>query len=157
MLTLLFYSVLILDDNSIQSEQIRATRGVNKEKERLQILIAEPEKELLWLFSACLTSLAVNIKEVSSGHQAIKHFLKSVENKRPYDAIILDTHLYNPSGLAVAKRIHSEKPDQQIVLVTTTPIEKLKQECLKIAGLGEKDILTMPFRLSKLISALKII
>ena len=62
---------------------------------------------------------------------------------------MIDTHLVNPTGLEVAKTIRREKPDQKLVLVTTTPIENLPAECLKTAEIKEKDILTMPFKLSK--------
>ena len=123
---------------------------LNKEKEQIQILIAESESELLLLFRDYLSSLGMKTETVSIGHQAIKLFHKSKENKRPYDAIVLDTHLYFPSGLDVAKKIHLEKPDQKLVLVTTTPKEYLSKECLETAGITDRDILTMPFKLSKL-------
>ena len=85
----------------------------------------------------------------ANGQEAIEQFLKSKENKRPYNAIVLDTHLHNPSGLDVAKKIRSEKPDQKVVVVTTTPRKYLPEECLKNAGLEDKDILLIPFNLSK--------
>ena len=91
----------------------------------------------------------------ASGQEAIEQFLKSKENKRPYNAIVIDTHLYNPSGLDVAKKIRSEKLDQKVVLVTTTPRKNLPEECLKNAGLEDKDILSIPFNLSKLSNVLK--
>ena len=61
----------------------------------------------------------------SSGQENLDYFLQSKEKQRPYDAILLDTHLFNLSGLEVAKRIRSEKPDKKLVLVTTTPKESL--------------------------------
>ena len=67
---------------------------------------------------------------------------------------MLDTHLHNTSGLDVAKKIRSEKPDQKLVLVTTTPKEYLPRECLNTARIEDKYILTMPFRLSNLVTAL---
>ena len=128
----------------------------NKELEQNQILIAESESELLVLFREYLSSLGIKTETASSGQEAIYQFLKSKENKNPYDAVVLDTHLYDPSGLEVAKRIHSQKPDQKIVLVTTTPKENLKQEGLKTAEIKDKDILIMPFKMSKLKIALEI-
>ena len=101
-----------------------------------------------------MSSLGIKTETASSGHEAIYQFLKSKENKNHYDAVVLDTHLYSPSGLEVAKKIHSQKPDQKIVLVTTTPKENLKQECLKTAEIKDDNILTMPFKLSRLASVL---
>ena len=128
----------------------------NKESEQLQILIAESDSDLLTLFKEYLSSLGVKTETATSGQEAIEQFLKSKENKRPYNAIVLDTHLQNPSGLDVAKKIRSEKPDQKVVMITTTPRKYLPEECLKNARLEDKYILSIPFNLSKLANLLKI-
>jgi len=128
---------------------------MKKELEQMQILIAEAESELLFLFRTYLSSLGMSIKTANTGHKTLEYFLDSMKKERPYNAIVLDTHLDNPSGLDIAKRIHSEKPEQTLVLVTTTPKEYLPAESLKAAGIKDKDILTMPFKLSKLATALK--
>lgn len=127
----------------------------NKELEQTQILIAESESELLVLFREYLSSLGMKTQTASSGQEAIEYFLEGQKNERPYDAIVVDTHLSHPSGLDVAKRIRSEKPDHKLVLVTTTPKENLQPECLKTAGIMDRNILTMPFRMSILASVLK--
>jgi CheY-like chemotaxis protein len=92
----------------------------------------------------------MNTEIANSGEKAMDCFFGSIKKNRPYDAIIVDTHLTNPSGLDVAKRIRKEMPDQKIVIVTTSPKEYLPAECLETAGIKDKDILTMPFRISKL-------
>ncbi|KAA2282472.1 MAG: response regulator [Candidatus Nitrosocosmicus sp.] len=127
----------------------------NKESEQTQILIAESNSELLVLFREYLSSFGIKAETVSNGHEAIEQFLNNKENEHPYDAIVLDTHLSSPSGLEVAKKIRSEKPNQKLVLVTTTPKENLPKGCLETARIREGDILTMPFKLSKLASVLK--
>ncbi len=144
-----------MSSNIFQDKQVEEAHSLNKVKEQLQILIAESESDLLTLFREYLSSLGMKIETASSGHEAIEQFVTSEENERPYDAIVLDTHLLNPSGLDIAKRIRSQKPNQKLVLVTTTPKENLQQECLKTAGILDKDILTIPFRMSKLIRVLK--
>ena len=90
----------------------------------------------------------------SSGQETLYYFLQSKEKQRPYDAILLD-HLFNPSGLEVAKRIRSEKPGQKLVLVTTTPKESLPAECLRTTAIKDIDVLTMPFKLTKLATDLR--
>ena len=97
----------------------------------------------------------MNTEIANSGEKAMDCFFGSMKKNRPYDAIILDTHLSSPSGLDVAKRIRREKPDQKLVIVTTSPKEYLPSECLETAGIKDKDILTMPFRISKLGLVLK--
>jgi two-component system, OmpR family, response regulator len=127
----------------------------NKESEQLQILIAESDSDLLTLFKEYLSSLGVKTETATSGQEAIEQFLKSKENKRPYNAIVLDTHLQNLSGLEVAEKIRSEKPDQKVVMITTTPRKYLPEKYLRNARLEDKDILSIPFNLSKLANVLK--
>ena len=90
----------------------------------------------------------------NSGDKAIDCFHDRTTLNEPYGTIIVDTHLPNPSGLDVVKRIRSEKPDQKMILVTTTPKDHLPSECLKTAGIKDSEILTMPFKLTRLASAL---
>jgi DNA-binding response OmpR family regulator len=69
-----------------------------------------------------------------------------------YDVVIINTHLPDKSGLDVAREIHKKKRSQRIIMTTTTPIEHLPIESLNSAGLSQRDVLTMPFRFSKLLS-----
>jgi two-component system, OmpR family, response regulator len=126
-----------------------------KELAQAQILIGESDNELLLLFRTYLSSLGIGTETASSGQEALDYFLQSKEKRIPYEAILLDTHLYNPSGLDVAKKIRSEKPDQKLVLVTTTPKKHLSEECLRTTALKDIDVLTMPFKLAKLATVLR--
>ena len=125
------------------------------ESEPIKVLIAEAESELLFLFESYFASLGIRTETADSGTQTLDLFFDSKDHGKPYDAIVLDTHIYDPSGLEVAKRIHSQMPDQKLILVTTTPKEYLSKDCLKIAGIKDTDILPMPFKLSKLATALR--
>lgn len=68
---------------------------------------------------------------------------------------MLDTHIVYPRGLEVAERICFEEPDQKLVIFTTKPNEYLPKDCSKTAGIKDKDDLTMPFRVSELMTVLK--
>ena len=138
-----------MSSNIFQDRQVENAHSLNKVKEQLLILIAESESDLLTLFREYLSLVGMKTETASSGHEAIEQFVTSEGNDMPFDAIVLDTHLLNPSGLDIAKRIRSQKPDQKLVLITTSPKENLQQECLKNAGILDKDILTIPFRMSK--------
>ena len=156
MLTLIFYSRWnILSAKTPQNKQIENSQSLEKELDKKEILIAEAEDELHWLSSTYMSSLGMNAEIANSGEKAMDCFFGSMKKNRPYDAIILNTHLSNPSGLDVAKRIRREKPDQKLVIVTTSPKEYLPSECLETARIKDKDILTMPFRISKLGLVLK--
>jgi CheY-like chemotaxis protein len=84
----------------------------------------------------------------NNGERALNCFLDHKTKGWQYEAILIDTHLSNLSGLDVAKRIKTEKPDQKLVLVTTTSRECLSSDCLKTVGIRDNDILIMPFKMS---------
>ncbi len=128
---------------------------LSKEFEPSKILIAEPEPDILSLFKAFLETLGVRSATVSDGEAALKIFLEKENKGKPYDAVILNTHLKGLGGLDLAKMIHDKSPTQRIIMVTTTPMEHLPKNVLKSAMIDEEDILTMPFRLSNFISRLK--
>ena len=94
-----------------------------KELEQALILIAESETDLLLLFSDYLSAVGLKSESANSGDQAIDCFHDRTTLNKPYETIIVDTHLPNPSGFDVVKRIRSEKPYQKMILITTTPKE----------------------------------
>ena len=107
------------------------------------------------MFKAFLETLGVRSATVSDGEAALKVFLEKENKGRPYDVVVLNTHLKGLGGLDLAKMIHDKSPTQRIIMVTTTPMEHLPKNVLKSAMIDEGDILTMPFRLSNFISRLK--
>ena len=140
---------------SNKSEDGKPTNSLTKEFEPAQILIAEPEPDILTLFKTFLETLGVRSATVADGEAALEFFLEKENKGRPYDVVVLDTHLKGLNGLDLAKMIHDISPTQRIIMVTTTPKEYLSKNVLKSAMIEEGDILTMPFRLSDFISKLK--
>jgi two-component system, OmpR family, response regulator len=140
---------------SIKLEDSKPNKSLPEEFVPSRILIAEPEPDILSLFKAFLEKLGVRSVTVADGETALKVFLEKENKGRPYDVVILDTHLKGLGGLDLAKMIHDISPTQRIIMVTTTPMESLPKNVLKSAMIDEADILTMPFRLSDFISRLK--
>jgi hypothetical protein len=89
----------------------------------------------------------------NNGCDALNFFNEGEDKRSPFKAILLNTHLLAPTGFEVAKRIHISKPDQRLILMTTTPIEDLSKDCLQTAGIEYNEILLIPFKLSKLVEA----
>ncbi|MDQ3083250.1 MAG: response regulator [Thermoproteota archaeon] len=136
-------------------ENSKTDKFLSKELEQARILIAEPEPDILSLFKAFLETLGVKSATVADGEEALNVFLEKENKGRPYDVVVLDTHLQGLGGLDLAKMIRGISPTQRIIMVTTTPMEYLPKNILKSAMIDEEDILTMPFRLSAFISRLK--
>ena len=149
---------ILSDDYKRTSNKVEVNKpdnSLSKELEPVQILIAEPEPDILSLFKAFLETLGVRSATVADGETALEVFLEKENNGRPYDVLVLDTHLKGLGGLDLARIIRDKSPAQRIILVTTTPMEYLPKSALKSAMIDEGDILTMPFRLSDFISRLK--
>ena len=113
-------------------------------------MIAESEPELLTLFKTYLDSLGVESVAVDNADEFLSAFLQSKNDGKDYDAILLDTHLKGKKGLDVAKKIRENNKTQKILLVTTSMKDQLPVHELQSAAIDEKDILVMPFALSKL-------
>ena len=149
---------ILSDDYKRTSNKVEVNKpdnSLSKELEPAQILIAEPEPDILSLFKAFLETLGVRSATVADGETALEVFLEKENKGRPYDVLVLDTHLKGLGGLDLARIIRDKSPAQRIILVTTTPMEYLPKSALKSAMIDEGDILTMPFRLTDFISRLK--
>jgi DNA-binding response OmpR family regulator len=123
---------------------------MTKELKQARFLIAESEPEILSLFKTYLDSFGVESVTVDNGNQALETFLQGKNEGNEYDAIVLDTHLKGKTGLDLAKAIRERDSPQKIILVTTSMKEQLPKEDLQSAAIDEKDILVMPFALSRL-------
>jgi two-component system, OmpR family, response regulator len=149
---------ILSDDYKRTSNKVEVNKpnnSLSKELEPAQILIAEPEPDILSLFKAFLETLGIRSATVADGETALEVFLEKESKGRPYDVVVLDTHLKGLGGLDLAKIIRDKSPAQRIILVTATPMDYLPKSALKSAMIDEGDILTMPFRLSSFISRLK--
>ena len=130
-------------------------KSSSKELKQVRILVAEPEPDILSLIKAFLETLGIKSATVADGEEALNIFLEEENKGRPYDIVVLDTHLQGLGGLDLAKMIHGISPTQRIIMITTTPMEYLPKNILEAAIIDEEDILTMPFRLAAFVSRLK--
>ncbi|MDF0680909.1 MAG: response regulator [Candidatus Nitrosocosmicus sp.] len=138
-------------------KQTSTERNFNSSKiaEQVHILLAESEEELRTLFGIYLSYSGIESLIVDDGERAIDSFLKSKNEGKGYDAVVIDTDLPGMEGLDVAKKIHESDKSQRIILITTRMKQQLPSECLRTAGIKNDDILTMPFELSKFVTVLK--
>ena len=122
---------------SSKDENSKSNNSLSKEFEPDQILIAEPEPDILSLFKTFLETLGVKSATVADGEAALEVFLEKENKGRPYDVLVLDTHLKGLGGLDLAKKIHNIKPTQRILMVKTTPVEYLPKNVLRSAMIDE--------------------
>lgn len=135
---------------AVEKNNNNGSNQSSKEVKQTRILIAESEPELLTLFKTYLDSLGVQSVAVDNADEFLSAFLQSKNEGKDYDAILLDTHLKGKKDLDVAKKIRENNKRQKILLVTTSMKDQLPVHELQSAAIDEKDILVMPFALSKL-------
>jgi CheY-like chemotaxis protein len=115
-----------------------------------RVLLAESDTEILLLFKEFFELVGIESIATDNGDKALHIFQEDKEEGKKYNVVILNTHLKGTRGLDVAKKIHTNSPNQRIVLLTTTIKEELLQEALNSTAIEKKDILVMPFKLSQL-------
>jgi CheY-like chemotaxis protein len=147
---------------TIDLKQSTAENQKKKEKKRPQrILIAEPEPDIQFIYSLFAKQYGFSISDmniVENGNKCLEILLSDMnynnDNDNDYDIIIIDTHLYDISGLEVARRIRDRLPHKRIILTTTNPIDSISNMIDSI-GIKSQDVLLKPFIFSELFSILK--
>lgn len=127
---------------------------LTNELKQTRILLAESEKEIRSLFKIYFDTLGADSETADDGNKVLATYFHSKENGRNYDAVVLNTHLKDISGLDVAKKIHDRDQSQRIILITTRLKKQLPLDTLNATSIQEKDILVMPFKLSNLTETL---
>jgi CheY-like chemotaxis protein len=124
----------------------------------VQILIAEPERDLQQIYRIWLRSMGFkNIAITDSGKKCLDELLKITETSKNkthgFDMIIiLDTHLKDIPCIQVAREIVNKRPDQRIIFTTTLTPDSVRQDLYSIGIKNNNEILLKPFRFSTLLS-----
>jgi CheY-like chemotaxis protein len=121
-----------------------------------RILIAEPDPDLRHLYSIYLRQVGYKgIVITDSGRKCLAEALKTAHSQS-YHVIVLDTHLKDIPVTQVAKKIIDRKADQQIIFTTTLTSDNRNVPFIPNgrSSIEEETILTKPFKLSSLSSAI---
>jgi CheY-like chemotaxis protein len=133
----------------LNSHLIESSKKQWGKNDKLSILIAESEPDIMTLYSDYLSKLGHDVSVVTDGNNCI-----SVFRKRNFDLVILDTHLTGDiKASEITKEIMRIEPHQRI-LVTSTHPPNLVSNILGNVSVGEDQILQKPFHLSKLVNVL---
>lgn len=113
------------------------------EELKANVLLVDDEEQFLKVFSQRLEGKGLKVDTSTSGEDA----LKKVKGK-DFDAIILDLVMPGMSGIETMKRIRSENPDLQIILLTGHATVEKGVEAMKT---GAVDFLEKPADLNKIL------
>jgi DNA-binding NtrC family response regulator len=112
------------------------------EEIKADILLVDDEEQFLKVLSQRMEGRGMKVDTSTSGEDA----LKKVEGK-DFDAIILDLAMPGMSGIETLKRIRSENPDVQIIILTGHGSVEKGVEAIKA---GAVDFLEKPADLNKI-------
>jgi DNA-binding NtrC family response regulator len=109
---------------------------------KADILLVDDEEQFLKVLSKRLEGRGMKVDTSTSGEDA----LSRVKGKE-FDAIILDLAMPGMSGIETLKRIRSENPDVQIIMLTGHGTVETGIEAMKA---GAVDFLEKPADLNKI-------
>lgn len=113
------------------------------EELKANVLLVDDEEQFLKVLSQRLEGRGLKVDTSTSGEEA----LKKVKGK-DFDAIILDLVMPGMSGIETLKRIRSENPDLQIILLTGHGTVEKGVEAMKA---GAVDFLEKPADMNKIL------
>jgi len=116
-----------------------------KESKQLDanVLVVDDEEQFLKVFSQRLQGRGMKVDTANTGEEALER-----AKKKDFDAIILDMAMPGMSGIETLKRIKSENPDLQIIMLTGHGTVEKSVEAMK---LGAVDFLEKPADLDKIL------
>ncbi len=89
-------------------------------KPHVNVLVVEDEKLLNWSLAESLSKWGFEVRPVFTGTEAVAQ----IENSC-FDAVLLDYHLPDVDGLAIARRVRAVQPNAVIFLVTAFQLNEL--------------------------------
>jgi DNA-binding NtrC family response regulator len=107
------------------------------------VLVVDDEEQFLKVFSQRLQGRGMKVDTASTGEEALDR-----AKKKDFDAIILDMAMPGMSGIETLKRIKSENPDLQIIMLTGHGTVEKGVEAMK---LGAVDFLEKPADINKIL------
>jgi DNA-binding NtrC family response regulator len=114
------------------------------EELKADVLLVDDEEQFLKVLSQRMEGRGLKVDTSTSGEEAIK----KVKGKE-FDAIVLDLAMPGMSGIEALKRIRSENPDVQIIMLTGHGSVETSVEALKA---GAVDFLEKPADLNKIMA-----
>lgn len=120
----------------------------------LRVLVVEPENDIQTVYHAYLASVGIDAVIVEDVKKCLEVIF--TVSDEVFEVVIIDTHLQDSlsSAIELAKTIKNAKPDQRIVLTTTSPLTEVRSKVTSL-GINKEDVLVKPFALSTLTSIIR--
>ncbi|GAK50525.1 sensory box histidine kinase/response regulator [Candidatus Moduliflexus flocculans] len=140
----------------VQSTQaLRATQQIEHELSLQEVtaLIIEDNETNRKILHKLLHAWGIHVSEAHNGHHGVQMILKSHEQHRPYDVILLDSMMPEVSGLDVLREVkHTNLPERIIVMLPGD--SEHHKEWKRCQALGVISCLNKPINPSLLFDAI---
>jgi len=125
-----------------------------RNRNALRVLVVEPENDIQTVYHMYLASVGIDAVIVNDVKKCLE--LIFTMSDEVFEVVIIDTHLQDnlSSAIELAKTIKNTKPDQRIVLTTTSPLTEIRSKVTSF-GIDKEDVLVKPFALSTLTSIIR--
>ncbi|MBD5118585.1 MAG: response regulator [Clostridiales bacterium] len=111
-----------------------------------RILVADDDEDICRSIGEKMADTGVEIQFAANGARAIEMIRSAREKGQPYDLMLLDWKMPDLDGLATARLIRKNDPDEiPILLFTSYDWGKVEEEALEV---GIRDFLPKPFFMS---------
>jgi CheY-like chemotaxis protein len=125
-----------------------------RNRNALRLLVLEPENDIQTVYHAYLASVGIDAVIVNDIKRCSELIFSPSEEV--FEVVIIDTHLQDSdsSAIKLAETIKNTKPDQRMVLTTTSPLTEISSKVTSL-GIDKDDVLVKPFTLSRLTSIIR--
>ena len=113
-----------------------------------RILVVDDQPEIRDVVARALSAAGYAIDCSSDGAAGLHHALSG-----DYQLVILDLVMPKTDGRTVLTRLHEERPDQAVLVLSCVADVPTKVDCL---DLGAQDYLTKPFALDELLARVRV-
>ena len=123
-----------------------------------RILVVDDEIEMREVLTTMLTRSGYSVETAEGGREAIGAYIESLENKKPFAAIILDIMMPKGDGLQAVEIIRKEEEKRDIQCGMGTYIvmlTALENPWVEAFNKGCDDYLIKPYKMEDLLEKLQ--
>ena len=144
-------------EEKVKEEQSACAEGeaevelIPNELQGKRILVVDDDVRNLYAVTSALEPLGATFLKAGTGMQA----LRKLEQEPDIDLVIMDIMMPGMDGVEVVEKIRAQPAHKKlpILMLTAKSMEEDRQTCLQA---GASDYLVKPFKLEKLVSALRV-
>lgn len=106
-----------------------------------KILVVDDLSDIRLLIGHFTRSFGLIVEFANNGREALEKVISSIDNKAPYDAVLMDIHMPDMNGKEAVVAIREQGFDQQILALTAATMKGVKEN---LQTLGFDNVISKP-------------